>query len=517
MNQSLPTLLIFDNPMNTSVFNKILFSLFLTSALTQPLSAQLDYAQEAYIKASNTEDRDSFGLATAASGNTLAISAYDDSDAIGINNDGNNNNAESAGSVHVFIYENGAWSQQAYIKASNTDANDRFGRSIALDGDTLVVSANGESSNAQGIDGDQTNNDAQFSGAVYVFKRTNGVWAQEAYIKASNAEAFDSFGGDVALYGNTLVVGATGEDSDATAVNGDQDNSLTGFSYGAAYVFERTATGWQQQAYLKASNSGRNDLFGRSVAIWGNTIAVSSAEESSNATGINGDQNNDLAEDSGAVYVFKRTNDTWSQQAYIKASNAEADDEFGEEIALYQDTLVVGVVNEDSDGVGINSNQNNNLAEQSGAVYVFNRENDVWSQQAYIKASNAEAGDEFGSSVAIQNNRLIIGASREQSNALGLDGDQNDNSLERSGAAYLMLNTGGTWQQESYIKASNTESFDAFGGQVSLLGTDFIVSATGEFSSATGINGDQSNNTLIASGAVYVYRAEDLIFPDGFD
>lgn len=185
--------------------------------------------------------------------------------------------------------------QQGYLKASNTDANDGFGYSLALAGDTLVVGAPGEAS----ADGNQTDNGAPDSGAVYVFTRTGSNWSQQAYVKASNTGAGDLFGSSMALVGDTLAVGAFGEAS----ANGNQtDNSAP--ESGAVYVFTRTGSVWSQQAYVKASNTGSLDLFGSSIALAGNTLAVGAFFEASAATGVNGTQGDNSAPDSGAAYVL---------------------------------------------------------------------------------------------------------------------------------------------------------------------------------------------------------------------
>jgi len=157
--------------------------------------------------------------------------------------------------------------QQAYLKASNTGAGDEFGWSaVAVSGDTVVVGAHFEDSNATGVNGNQADNSAPDSGAAYVFTRTGGVWSQQAYLKASNTTAFDQFGFFVAVSGDTVVVSAPGEDSNATGVNGNQaDNSAP--DSGAAYVFTRSGGVWTQQAYLKASNTGGGDHFGPFVAV----------------------------------------------------------------------------------------------------------------------------------------------------------------------------------------------------------------------------------------------------------
>jgi hypothetical protein len=135
--------------------------------------------------------------------------------------------------------------------------------------------------------------------------------------------------------------------------------------------------------------------------------------------------------------VFTRTGGIWTQQAYLKASNAGADKNFGGSVAIVGDIVAVGSRLEDSNATGINGNQGNNTAPDSGAVYLFTRSNGVWTQQAYLKASNADAGDQFGLSVAMSGNSLVVGADHEASNAIGVNGNQADNSAPNSGAVYV--------------------------------------------------------------------------------
>ena len=178
----------------------------------------------------------------------------------------------------------------------------------------------------------------------------------------------DRFGGSVALSADTLAVGARGEDSAATGVNGDQGNSIG--QSGAVYIFSRTAGIWSQEAYLKASNTEAEDGFGFSLALSGHTLAVTAVFEGSAATGVNGDQNTDSAYTSGAVYLFARTAGVWSQQAYLKASNTGGGDLFGYSVALSGNTLIVGAEQEDGAASGVNGDQSSNTATRSGAVYV---------------------------------------------------------------------------------------------------------------------------------------------------
>jgi hypothetical protein len=259
-----------------------------------------------------------------------------------------------------------------------------LGSSLALsgDGNTLAVGAPSEDSNATGLVGNQAddtaiiNNSGANSGAVYVFVRDGVDWSQQVYVKASNTGHTDRFGHSVALSGNgdTLAVGANSEDSNATGVDGDQDDNSAN-NAGAVYVFVRNGGVWSQQAYVKASNTDAPDYFGSSVALSGdgNTLAVGAKQESSNATGIDGDQADDSAQVSGAAYVFVREGANWSQQAYVKASSTNVGAEFGYEVGVANDgnTLAVGAIYESSNATGIGGNQDNNFASASGAVYLY--------------------------------------------------------------------------------------------------------------------------------------------------
>jgi uncharacterized repeat protein (TIGR01451 family) len=397
------------------------------------------------------------------------------------------------------------WVQQAYLKASNTGASDLFGHSVAISGDTVVVGAYGEDSSAVGVGGNQASNSALESGAAYVFVGNGATWSQQAYLKASNTAPLDEFGYSVAISGDTVVVGAPAEDSNATGVGGDGDNDSMAQA-GAAYVFVRSGTTWTQQAYLKASNTGAGDGFGWSVAICGDTVVVGADREDSNATGVDASQTDNSATDSGAAYVFVRSGSTWSQQAYLKASNTDPSDSFGWSVAASGDTVVVGAIFESSAAPGVNGNQGNDSAPGSGAAYVFVRSGSTWSQQAYLKASNPEFNDQFAGALAISGDTVISGAVGEDSNASGVGGNQGDNSASRSGAAYVFVRSGTTWAQQAYLKASNAAFEDLFGVSVAVSGDAAIVGAPWEDSSATGVGGSQADNSASTSGAAYLFQ-----------
>ncbi len=298
------------------------------------------WSKQAYLKASNTREDDHFGDSVAVDGDTVVIGAPGDNGF---------SPAVVSGSAYVFARSGTTWTQQAHLESANPDLGDRFGTSIALEADTLVVGASGEDSSSSVVDGNQTNNSRSGSGAVFVFTRSTNTWTQSSYLKASNTGSNDGFGRAVALSGDTLVVGASGEDSSATGVGGTQSNNSAGGS-GAAYVFTRSGGSgtWSQQAYLKASNTSQLASFGSSVAILGDTVVIGAPGEDSDETGSNGGTN---WQDSGAAYVFTRSAGAWSQQAFFKPSDIQtpggvvfnpARSAFGASVALDGEILAIG-------------------------------------------------------------------------------------------------------------------------------------------------------------------------------
>ncbi|MEZ4375849.1 MAG: FG-GAP repeat protein [Polyangiaceae bacterium] len=381
---------------------------------------------QAVLRPGDAQPYADFGSSVAISGDTLVVGA---SRAI------NGTSTPSDGAAYVYRHCGSSWIQESRLQASNPDAGDLFGASVGISGDAIVVGAVQERSTATGVNGNSANNDAANAGAAYVFRRGSGTWTQEAYLKASNTGTNDLFGGAVAISGDTVVVGAIGEDSPATGVNGDDtDNSLG--SAGAAYVFQRDSAGWAQQAYLKASNTHGNMSFGFSVAIDGDTLVVGALNETSNATGVDGDQSDGFTT-KGAAYVFVRSSGMWSQQAYLKQSNTGDFDRFGTSVSISGDRIIVGAPEEDSAATGLDGDGASDAAEESGAAYVYTRSGTTWAFTTYVKASNTEAGDAFGTSVGISGAYFVVGAPLEDSGATRTNRDQSDNSADASGALYV--------------------------------------------------------------------------------
>ena len=390
-----------------------------------------------------------------------------------------------------------------YLKGYETSWEDRFGSSVALSGDgmTLAVGVPGDLSPATGIDGEWGfDPDYKLSaGAVYLFARVDDSWHRQAYIKASNTDMDDNFGVAVSLSydGNRLAVGAVGEGSAATGVDGDQlDNTTPGA--GAVYLFAHDDYTWSQLAYIKATDSSIGGSFGKAVSL----------SASGNLLGVGADEK---------VYLFEAEQDVWSQIAILNATHGESGDDFGQTIQLSGDgkTLAVGAQNESSSSSGIDGDESDNGAAGAGAVFVFTLDESGWAQQAYIKSSNPETEDRFGSglSVADDGNLLVVGAWGEDSSLNGIGGDGSDNGAENSGAAYLFERSDTTWAQTEYFKASNTGSGDHFGHKVAISGDGLFIAvgAPLEGSIARGINGDQADeSTMAPPGAVYQFSRASL-------
>jgi hypothetical protein len=524
-------------------------------ALPTEVPPMLPVKQVAYIKASNAEAYDHFacgggnqghtGTSIAMSGdaNTMAVGApFESGGARGVNGNQSDNSVYAAGAVYVYTRQGNAWTQQAYVKASNPGLNDHFGSSVALsrDGNTMAVAAHWEASAATGVNGNQNDDSIPQAGAVYVFTRTGTTWTQQAYVKASNTGSAaqgdgDQFGFSLALSGdgNTLAVGAITEDSAARQINGNA-NDDSAQSAGAVYVYSRTGTTWAQQAYVKSANHDAGDLLGFSVALSldGNTLAAAAFNESGSGKGFNPPDDN-KSQGSGALYVFSRQNGAWSQQAYVKASRGETSDGFGFATSISEDgnTIAVGAGDEacltpgiDPPGCADDAPPGRGANIWVGAAYVFVRSGTTWSEQAFIKAPNARPYNSFGVRLALSGdgNTLAATSYLEDGAARGVRPPQiqqfliqaifnawreHKNEAEESGALYVFTRTGSKWTAGAIVKSDNNDAGDEFGSAVAVSGDGrtIVAGAHQEDSAARGVNGNQADNSASDSGAAYVF------------
>ncbi len=474
------------------------------SADSSPVSASLLAAVNTigYFKASNPTTSAQFGYSVSVSGdgNTMAVGApLADGMSTG------------SGVVYIFTQDSNSltWSQQSLPINGSNDTGDQFGFSVALsdDGNTLVVGAHFEDSNATSVcySNCGTDNSALSAGAAYIFTRSSGVWIQSAYLKGSNNEAGDRFGSAVTISGDGLriAVAAPLEDSNASGVSGtiptlpDNDSAS---SSGAVHIFIKSLMdgSWSQEAYVKAFSPGGmpSDDFGSGLSLdkTGTILVV-------------GGSSVDVAPftNNGAAYTYKRSGGTWTIQSKLMSASAGAatSDQFGYSVAISDDgsTLAVGM--------------NSTTGTATGNVSIFTGIDFLTSTS--VVASNAQAEDRFGIAIALNDNGtlLAVGATREDGSGTGIDPASNEGATN-AGAAYIFTNNSGAWSQSRYLKASNTGASDNFGGSVSLsnqpspFGTDYklstlIVGASSEDGSNSGINppfNDISNGNF---GAVYPY------------
>ena len=413
-----------------------------------------------YFKAGNNNDTSngtqnrSFGAAIAISedGSTMAVGAPSFG---GILPAGQGDAPPDSGGVYIFAKSDNdlGWVQQEFLVASNANPDDRFGTSVALsaDGNTLAVGATGEDSNANGVGGDQSDNNAESSGAAYVFKRDGTEWVQEEYLKPTLAPgALFGTSIDISDDGNTISVGAPG------------NSSITG----SVVRFERDENIWRDQGALFAGSGLIGNLFGKAHALSGdgNTLVASTSKSLNFETGE--------VSDTDLIYVS--TDEAFSG---ILGSNTEEGDNFGHAVAINSDgtTIAVTARFEGSSATGIDGDETDNTSRNSGALYIFDKDENnsfIWNQAAYIKASNSQAEDFFGTSVAISDdgNTVVVGAESEDGGSNGLSFDLLNNEISKSGAAYVFTRIDGSFIQTSYLKASNPGRRDNFGESVAISG-----------------------------------------------
>ena len=368
---------------------------------------------------------DYFGNSVAIDGDLMIVGAFFE-----------DTTESNSGAAYVFKRDNGldTWSHVQKLKAITPGNGDRFGYSVAIDGDFMVIGAPYESTTESN------------SGASYVFKRDNGLntWSQVQKLKAITPGSSDYFGHSVAIDGDFMVIGAYYE-------------STTENNSGAAYVFKRDngLNTWSQVQKLKAITPGNGDRFGSSVDIEGDFMVIGAPYEST------------IISDSGASYVFKRDNglDTWSQVQKLKSDNITGNDKFGTYVAINDYFMVIGIPNERT------------TAQYSGAVGVFKRDgNDNWNQVQTLKADTPTYFAQFGLSVDIEGDFMVIGAPG--------DGTEEYDS----GFSYIFKRDTGfdTWSLVQNLYNEDPDYSDQFGKAVCIDGEFIAIGEAGDNISGIG-------------------------------
>jgi len=318
----------------------------------------------------------------------------------------------------LYIFSNAprtgsSWTEEAKLLASDGSSEDFFGGSVSISGDYVAIGAVGDDDNGN------------FSGSAYVFKRTGTNWAQEAKLMPSDGAERDLFGGSVSISGDYAIVGAWGNDG-----NGNRT--------GAAYVFKRSDTSWAQEARLVSSDIADFDGFGTSVSISGDYAAVSA------------DSDDDNGFNSGSAYVFKRSDRSWVQEAKLLPSDGETNEQFGFSISISSDYVIVGSRLDDENG------------ENSGSAYVFKRTGASWAQQAKLLPSDGAPGEQFGFMVSIYGDYSVVIA------------PEDDDNGSNAGSVYLFKRNDTSWTQEAKLLSSDGDAEESFGASSSISG-NFVI------------------------------------------
>jgi hypothetical protein len=336
------------------------------------------------------------------------------------------------GAVYVHDRLNGVWSLTQRIAPSDAPGGS-FGLALALSGDRLVVGLPSASLPAYA------------TGAVRTYTFDGASWTLEAHLQPTDAAGSDFFGQCVALSGDTLAVGCPFDDTSVV-------------ESGSAYVYRRIGGAWTLEQKIVAPDAAPADRFGVALDLDGDTLVVGAHQE------------DNVQPNSGQVYVFTRSGAVWSEQARLKASDPNAGQWFGEDVALEGSRLIVGAPGD------------NATSFNGGAAYVFENDGVSWTQRAKLTAVVPSQTERFGSAVALSGNFAAAGAW------------QNAEGGGNSGAAYLFESSAGAWFQAAKLKPTDSAAGDRFGNDVALDGGDWINGAM------------LSDGPVQDAGSAYIYR-----------
>ena len=404
----------------------------LSAAEWAHIQSQLPPVQQQKLAADDAAENAQFGTTVAIDGNTAVVGAYFiDS---------------RRGAVYVFEFDGETWTQQAKLRPADNASGDEFGTAVNIEGDWIVAT-----SPLDNIDG------ISDVGSAYVFRREGGAWVEEGKLAASDMAANDTLGDSIAINNNTIIVGAR------------QHEDTGGENSGAAYIFVREQNGedvtWVEQAKLIAFDRSDLDRFGFAVDVDGDTAVVGSSLD------------DDLAENSGAAYIFVRSGTSWSHQAKLTGNQALAYYSFGYSVSISGETVAIGA-----------TGSNDGATSNSGAVYVFTRTGIAWNQQDILRASDRTNFDTLGSSVDIRGDTLLAGA-----------GNADVDGLEQAGAAYLFARSGEDWSEIGKLTADDGAAQDWFGWSVSFSGDRAIVGAP------------RDDDAGLESGSAYLFSISSAI------
>lgn len=330
---------------------------------------------------------------------------------------------QRAGAAYVFTRsgEAGDWTRQAKFVAFDAGWGDQFGHQVAVSGDTIVVGAFFD-------DAPLTN-----TGSAYVFVRSGDTWSLQEKIVPPGAEENDRWASAIALNGDTLFLGGPLDDYDI------DNDSVVEPDAGSVYIFTRSSGVWSEAGILRPSDAAANQQFGVALSVSGDSILVTARND------------DDIATDAGAAYVFTRSGNNWVEEAKLTAAESVADEQVGNRGALSGDTAILG-------------SPKGRLGETGNTAFVFVRNELGWTQQAILTGSEPNDAHFFGV-VDVFGDTAVIGADNDEENGIS------------SGAAYVFKRSGEVWTEESKFFADDASSDEWFGAQIAMSGDTVIISA----------------------------------------
>ena len=397
------------------------FNIILVFLLTTLFNVCFAQLNETKLVPSDGQIGDSFGYSVASDGNYMVVgSVY--SDSLGLN----------SGSVYVYENVGGVWTENTKLLASDGTEGQEFGYSVSISGDFILIGAFRDDQNG-------TN-----AGAAYIFhKDSSGEWTDLQKLLPSDGSAYDEFGTSVSLHGEYAIIGAPL----------DHNNSV---ETGSAYIFKWNGSSWAEEAKLLASNGiGTSPKFGISVSIYGDYSIIGAYSDEG------------LGTHPGAAYIFHFDGINWIQQSKLNASDANLNHLFGHSVSIYEDYVVVG--------------SSSALTAAGGAALIFHRDGTTWTEEAMVEGSSNSIHSDFGLSVSIDSDYLVVGAP---------DDDTNGN---HAGCTYIFKRNGTNWIEQHVVLASDGTEDDKMGWSVFIEGDQVLSGAFGQYA------GGQY------CGAVYVY------------
>lgn len=382
-----------------------------------------------------------FGDSVAIDGDTIVVGATQ------------KNWGVMAGAAYVFVWDGDSWESQARLTAPDGDYADGFGYEVDVSGDTIVVGARQDNDPVMGAD----------AGSAYVFTRTGSTWSLQQKLTAADGAIADYFGNDVAVQGDTVLVGSPRDDD-------------KGVESGSVYVYTRIGGSWSQQAKITPADGATTDAFGTSVALDADTALIGAQGDDPEAMPITTNH--------GSAYVFTRSGTAWSEQAKLIAPGLATNDNLGSTVALDGDMAVLGAPGDDA------------LGNSAGAAYVFSRTGTAWSLQKKLTASDGAASDNYGfGGLAVQGSALFVGAPMD-TNANGAG----------AGAVYHVHATANTAPDADADSATVDEDTTLTVGAPGVLGND-SDSDTDPLTAVKVTNPDHGTLSLADDGS-YTYAPD---------